>query len=287
MFRHDHWEWVLAVSAFFVWFHSYWFCDLLCTRSAKRGVRHPLRNYRLQDHFEAEKFVSRRRRQKILQLDGVHKEGQQEKPPLSKIVPWHTQAWLFEVPLYCIPLFIWDRLQPRRAAAIAKYAAPTTFKICTDVTAGLLLYDFGFFVCHLLMHRFSFLFKALHAKHHHHREVRASDTIRLTFGEEVVDVVISILALRFLRAHPVSRTIYNTIITFLLVELHAGYVFPWSPQEVVPFGIATGSRRHHYHHRYGKHYYQKFFFTFDRLFGFVDKRVEEQRNKPLTSVEAA
>jgi hypothetical protein len=46
---------------------------------------------------------------------------------------------------------------------------------------------------------------------------------------------------------------------------------PWTPQNVIPFGLATGSRRHHYHHRYGRHYYQKFFCHVDRLFGFVQK----------------
>jgi sterol desaturase/sphingolipid hydroxylase (fatty acid hydroxylase superfamily) len=33
----------------------------------------------------------------------------------------------------------------------------------------------------------------------------------------------------------------------------------------------TGSRNHHYHHRFGHHYYQKFFFSLDRLFGSYQK----------------
>jgi sterol desaturase/sphingolipid hydroxylase (fatty acid hydroxylase superfamily) len=95
---------------------------------------------------------------------------------------------------------------------------------------------------------------------------------RLSGVEEVVDVGISILALNFLKCHPVSRTIYNLIITFLLTELHCGYAFPWTPQFVVPFGLSTGSKGHHYHHRNGKHYYQKFFCHVDKLFGFVQKK---------------
>lgn len=190
---------------------------------------------------------------------------------------WHLQAWIFEVPLYIIPLYIWDKCIPRRAAKLVSVAAPTTFQICRDVTLGLILYDFGFFLCHyFLFHKIPFFYKAFHKKHHTNSEVRASDQVRLSLVEEVFDVGISILALRRIRAHPLSRTIYNLIITFLLTELHSGYVFPWSPQEVVPFGLSTGSRRHHWHHRNGRHYYQKFFFTFDRLFGFFDSRCEQK-----------
>lgn len=50
----------------------------------------------------------------------------------------------------------------------------------------------------------------------------------------------------------------------MLTELHSGFAFPWTPQFVVPFGLATGSKGHHYHHRNGKHYYQKVRFILDR-----------------------
>jgi hypothetical protein len=56
-----------------------------------------------------------------------------------------------------------------------------------------------------------------------------------------------------------------------VTELHSGFDFPWTPQNIVPLGLMTGSRRHHFHHRNGKHYYQKFFFHVDRLFGFFQK----------------
>ena len=121
------------------------------------------------------------------------------------------------------------------------------------------------------MHKIPLIFRSIHAKHHEVTEVRAGDTVRLSVVAEVVEVTYSIIALRMLKCHPVSRTIYNTIITFLLTELHSGFDFPWTPQNVVPFGLATGSRRHHYHHRHGRHYYQKFFCHVDRLFGFVQK----------------
>jgi hypothetical protein len=64
-----------------------------------------------------------------------------------------------------------------------------------------------------------------------------------------------------------SRSIYNLVITFLLTELHCGYDFAWSPQNLVPFNLMAGSRRHHEHHRGGKRFYQKFFTYLDEISG--------------------
>ena len=274
LFRHDHWEWSVAVWAFFFWIHGFWIADRLVDTAAERGEIHPWKKYRLQDRYEEEKF--RRKKARFLQMTQAKEDDSPpsdlEQPPRTRQHKWHLGFWVFELPLYVLPLYIWDVLQPRRAAKIARWSAPTTFQICSDVTCALLLYDIGFFFFHWLFHRVPLLYRFVHAKHHKSTEVRASDIVRLTGIEEVVDVGISILALNHLGAHPVSRTIYNIIITFLLTELHSGFAFPWTPQFVVPFGLSTGSMGHHYHHRYGKHYYQKFFCHVDRLFGFVQKR---------------
>lgn len=67
-----------------------------------------------------------------------------------------------------------------------------------------------------------------------------------------------------------SRMVYDIVIIFLITELHSGYDLPWMPQNVVPFGIFAGSRRHTQHHITGRAYYQKFFVYADNFFGFVD-----------------
>ncbi len=268
MFRHDHWEWGVAVWAFFFWIHGFWFADRAVAKADAQGQVHPWKKYRLQDQYEAEKH----RRLQLKRLNAGKEVDMDEKPPVTKQHKWNLGFWIFELPLYCLPLYIWDICIPRRAGKIAAWGAPTALGVCKDVTCALLLYDLGFFVCHFLMHKIPFLYKYVHAKHHKTTEVRASDIVRLSFVEEIVDVGISILALNYLKAHPVSRTMYNVIITFLLTELHSGFAFPWTPQNVVPFGLATGSKGHHYHHRYGNHYYQKFFCTVDKLFGFYQKK---------------
>ena len=282
-FRHDHWEWQVAIWAFFVWIHGFWICDRLVQKAAEKGIDHPLRKYRLQDQYQIEKWNNlqerRKRAHEMTHGSLTSYEPIESTPPMTKQSKWHLGFWIFELPLYVLPLYIWDIMIPRRGAKIMAWnAAPTTLQICRDVTCGLLLYDFGFFICHYLMHKVPFLYKYVHKKHHTSTEVRASDIVRLSGVEEVVDVGISILALNFLKCHPVSRTIYNLIITFLLTELHSGFVFPWSPQKVVPFGLSTGSEGHHYHHRNGKHYYQKFFCTVDRIFGFVEKKKDDKED---------
>ena len=257
IFRTDSYEWCLAVVAITSFIHMFGYADRVVRRASERGQIHPWRKYRLQDRYLADRH---------------RRSGKKDKEMLPvQHSPWHWQAWSFELWVYVLPLLVWDLLAPRRHRRIGGFGPPTTLGILGGITGGLLLYDFLFFFGHLAMHKVPFLYKHLHKKHHTSEEVRACDQVRLTLGEEVIDVGFSIIALNALGVHPVARSIYNCVIIFLLVELHCGFDFPWTPQNVVPFGLATGSRRHHFHHRFGQHYYQKFFFTLDRLCGFFQK----------------
>ena len=284
IFRTDSYEWVLAVGAFMLYIHFYWFADRAVRKATQQGKVHPWRKFRLQDRFEAD--IHRRTRQRKLESSSAYEKQQalasngaaaaaaaaaQEDIPATKQTPWNWKGWTFELWVYVLPLLTWDILSPRRHLRLAAFSAPTTLQVLRDISCGLLLYDALFFTGHFLMHKIPFLYRTIHKKHHQVPEVRAGDVVRLSLVEEVLEVGFSIVALNLLGAHPVARSIYNCIIVFLLTELHCGFDFPWSPQNVVPFGLATGSRRHHYHHRFNKHYYQKFFFTFDRLLGFFQK----------------
>jgi sterol desaturase/sphingolipid hydroxylase (fatty acid hydroxylase superfamily) len=283
IFRTDSYEWCLAIAAFTVIIHWYQYIDHQIQVANMKGVVHPYRKYRLQDRYLADKLRRRQQRQMLMsdRNEGINTNepsiatnGNNEVDPSNVVVQqskWHVGAYFFELWVYALPLLTWDILSPRRHRRLAAFGAPTTLQIMTDVTGSLLFYDFLFFVGHYMMHHIPRLYRWFHAKHHITDEVRACDIVRLSLVEEVYDVGCSIVALNLLSAHPISRSIYNVIIVFLLTELHSGFDFPWTPQNVIPFNIASGSRRHHYHHRYGQHYYQKFFFTFDRIFGFFQK----------------
>jgi sterol desaturase/sphingolipid hydroxylase (fatty acid hydroxylase superfamily) len=272
IFRTDSYEWVLAVTAFFFYIHFFWYADVSVRKASEQGKIHPWRKYRLQDRFEADKH--RRSVERKLRRNGetpFQNEVVTDYSEVTKQTGWNWKAWTCEVWVYVVPLLTWDILSPRRHRRLAAFGAPTTIQVLRDITCGLLLYDILFFTGHILMHKIPLIYRTIHAKHHQEPEVRAGDVVRLSMVEEVLEVGFSIIALNALGAHPISRSIYNLIITFLLTELHCGFDFPWTPQNVVPFGLATGSRRHHFHHRNGKHYYQKFFFHVDRLFGYFQK----------------
>jgi hypothetical protein len=55
MFRSDHYEWMLAVGAFSIWIHSFWYADRAVRKASEQGRVHPWRKFRLQDRFEADK----------------------------------------------------------------------------------------------------------------------------------------------------------------------------------------------------------------------------------------
>lgn len=161
---------------------------------------------------------------------------------------------------YWAALGIYDVLYPRRTLPLA---GPTFFQVVGEVLGALLVYDFLFFWVHLACHKIPFLFKNVHSKHHTKTVMRAWESWRLSFWEEAADVGCSIIALNVLKCHPLSRAIYNVVIVYLIAELHSGYDMPWMLQNVVPFGLWAGSRRHDYHHRCGKLYFQKFFTYLD------------------------
>lgn len=99
-----------------------------------------------------------------------------------------------------------------------------------------------------------------------HDELRAPDSIRLTFLEEVCDVLCSVAAVNVTRMHPLSRALYNVVITGLITDLHSGYSLPFMPENWCPGWV--GSRRHYQHHMgvgtgTRTKYYQKFFMYLD------------------------
>lgn len=277
IFRTDSWEWCWAIGCFIVWIHGFGYADRLVRRADQEGRIHPWKKYRLQDRYEADKQRRMLQKRDLVESkesnDVVNADDKDDdqKPLQVQHSAWNWKLWLQELPVYAVPLLIWDITAPRRHRRIGGFGAPTTMGILGGVVGGLFLYDFLFFLGHVTMHKIPFIHRTVHAKHHKTAEVRACEIVRLGVAEEVLEVLFSIIALNFLSVHPVARTIYNAVITFLLTELHCGFDFPWTPQNVVPFGLATGSRRHHYHHRNGKHYYQKFFYHVDRIFGFYQK----------------
>lgn len=255
IFQHDMFEPAVAVTSFFVWVHLWYYAEMAGVKGQFPWLmKHKLSN---------------------IQNTTMHANTSSKLQNDNRLSNWYSNWWKFELPVYLLPLLalsvFFDAFACRRLAL--KQAAPTVWRIGREILGGLFFYDLFFWFTHMPLHRLSpWLYKHLHAKHHTTPEVRASDVVRLTAVEELIDVACSIAGLRILNAHPISRSIYNIIITGLLTELHCGYDVPMSFQNLVPFGIWGGSRRHHIHHRTGKAYFQKFFTYLDNIFGFIDEK---------------
>eukprot|EP00600_Ochromonadales_sp_CCMP1393_P008604 CAMPEP_0174963306 /NCGR_PEP_ID=MMETSP0004_2-20121128/5257_1 /TAXON_ID=420556 /ORGANISM="Ochromonas sp., Strain CCMP1393" /LENGTH=422 /DNA_ID=CAMNT_0016211917 /DNA_START=8 /DNA_END=1276 /DNA_ORIENTATION=+ len=280
-FRHDMFEPFVAVGSFALWLHGWLILDVLSTHPRAHAIWQRFRKYRIQD----QEFVWR---------NGVEREQMNEKKPLLALPSpnrWYA-GWVWELVVYIAPLWALatktNVFAPRRAAL--SMPAPSFLTLVGQICGGLFFYDLFFFFGHWLMHQshrlHPSLYVFLHGKHHMNRDVRASDTVRLTVTEEVVDVTCSIAALRLMRAHPLSRALYNVLITFWLVELHCGYDMPWSPQNLAP-SLCAGSKRHHHHHKHNQLYYQKFFRYLDdgynhllQKFPMIGKLLEGERWHP-------
>ena len=105
LFRHDHWEWAVAVWAFFFWIHGFWLADRAVSKADAVGKVHPWKKYRLQDQYEAEKH----RRMQVRRLEAGDDDVNTDESPSP--VQQHKCGilmgfWLFELPLYCLPLYI-------------------------------------------------------------------------------------------------------------------------------------------------------------------------------------
>lgn len=79
------------------------------------------------------------------------------------------------------------------------------------------------------------VYKAIHAKHHERKVQRATEALRLSIVEEVIDVACSIAAVNITGAHALSRTVYNIVIVWLLIELHSGAASCWALFVCLPF----------------------------------------------------
>jgi len=276
VFRQIIFEPVVAVSSFFVFIHAWLGVDWLASSGRLPG----LRKYQI-----------------VPKALIVENGGDGTERSRQRLTRWHY-GWYKELAVYLLPLWalasFTDAFAPRRRALAM--AAPTAARVAKEILGGLFFYDLFFAVTHAGLHRLrlpswvpggwgvastssssstssrrspSPVFQRLHGKHHANADIRACDTVRLTTVEETIDVVCSIAALRVMGAHPLSRSLYNVVIIFLLAELHSGYDMPWSPQNVVPGGLVAGSRRHHAHHADGAVFYQKFLTYFDDAFGFT------------------
>ncbi|XP_066549141.1 cholesterol 25-hydroxylase-like protein [Amia ocellicauda] len=145
--------------------------------------------------------------------------------------------------------------------------APGILRLILDIIACLLLFDFQYFVWHLIHHKVPWLYKTFHKVHHKYtltfalatEHSGAWETLSLGFFAAINPVL--------LNCHPLTEMLFFIVNIWLSVEDHCGYDFPWSPHRLVPFGLFGGAPHHDIHHLKFKSNYAPYFTHWDKLFG--------------------
>lgn len=159
-------------------------------------------------------------------------------------------------------------------------APPTFFRLSLEVGFGILAYDFVFYWIHLFMHIFPRLPHG-HSVHHELVEanvsggkvafLEAESVVNHSLADGLMQVCVNIavqnIPLFGLPKHKLSRLLHNVLVTYLLVEAHAGLDLPWSTHRVFP-EVFGGAIRHEIHHQSHRCCFHQFFTYLDDVLGY-------------------
>jgi cholesterol 25-hydroxylase len=158
---------------------------------------------------------------------------------------------------------------------------PTTRRLCLELTASFIIYDFVFFLLHLALHRMPLL-KSVHLSHHTHAEIHPQITNRLSIVERLCLVLLANFSLNIIGSHVLTRTLFVPIFVWMLVEIHCGMDLPWGYEKILPRGVGLGAKAHAFHHRYGERgqgAYAPFFAWNDAILSCIERRAGYRRVK--------
>ncbi|XP_053306526.1 cholesterol 25-hydroxylase [Spea bombifrons] len=144
--------------------------------------------------------------------------------------------------------------------------APELHRLVLGIIACLLLFDFQYFIWHVLHHKIPWLYKTFHKKHHKYSSTFALATqysgawelLSLGFFAAATPVMLG--------CHPMTEMTFFIVNIYLSVEDHCGYDFPWSTHRLVPFSLCGGPDHHDAHHREFISNYAPYFTHWDKLF---------------------
>ncbi|XP_053166422.1 cholesterol 25-hydroxylase [Hemicordylus capensis] len=153
--------------------------------------------------------------------------------------------------------------------------APELPRLLLDITVCLLLFDFFYFLWHLLHHRVPWLYKTFHKVHHKHTSTFALTTQYSSVWELLWLGLFAAMCPMLLQCHPLTEMTFFIANIWLSVEDHSGYDLPWSTHRLVPFGLYGGAPHHDLHHLKFKFNYAPYFTHWDRVFGTLNHALEE------------
>lgn len=179
--------------------------------------------------------------------------------------------------LHCSGVTFYNHLLLVFPAAVAQWMwrppiplpeqAPTLLELAVGVAGNLLLFDFQYFIWHILHHRIRWLYATFHAIHHIYSAPFALATQCLGGWELVTVGFWTTLNPVLLRCHLLTTWAFMVVHVYVSVEDHCGYDFPWSTSRLIPFGVYGGPSKHDVHHQKPNTNFAPHFSHWDKLFG--------------------
>nr|XP_043882926.1 cholesterol 25-hydroxylase-like protein 1, member 2 [Solea senegalensis] len=179
--------------------------------------------------------------------------------------------------LHCSGVTLYNHVFLVLPASVAQWAwrppvdlpvqAPLLMELIAGVIGNLLLFDFQYFIWHLLHHRIRWLYVTFHAIHHNYSAPFALATQCLSGWELVTVGFWTTLNPVMLQSHFLTTWAFMVLHVYVSIEDHCGYDFPWSTNRLVPFGIYGGSSGHDMHHQKPNTNFAPHFSHWDKIFG--------------------
>lgn len=186
-----------------------------------------------------------------------------------------------------------DIFDPLLGARPAVWEDPSFWRVATEVSLGVFLYDLFFYPFHFSFHKGAGGWRKQHARHHRWGSEAAAhnaiETVQNSYVDAGIQVAINICVQQISpwgHKHPLSRCIHNLLVTYLLCESHSGYDLPFMSHRIFP-GIFGGPPAHEAHHQQGNVCYHQFFTWIDKLNGFIPTEAQRARMFAFTPAAAA
>ncbi|XP_035628801.1 cholesterol 25-hydroxylase-like protein 2 [Oncorhynchus keta] len=160
--------------------------------------------------------------------------------------------------------------------------APTLMSFLLGILGCMVVFDFQFYLWHLLHHRVPWLYRTFHAMHHQYLQPFSLVTQYVSAWELISSGFWTTVDPLLLQCHCLTAWGFMVFTICVSTEDHCGYDFPWSLHRLVPFGLWGGPPKHDAHHRMPGTNFAPFFSHWDWLGGTnmvptpsKDKYVEE------------
>jgi len=198
-------------------------------------------------------------------IPALQKYKLQQTRPFSSIQQWNCFKKILvmhvtlELPLMIIGHFAFHYIGMGMSLPL-----PSWTSIAKAVVGCFLIEDFYFYWLHRFLH-WGPVYRNIHKLHHDHSNpfgmaaeyAHPIETFLLGIG--------TVLGPIFLINHVFSMHVWVVIRLVQTIECHAGYDFPWSPRQFIPF--YGGSEFHDFHHETFKGNYSSTFIIWDHVFG--------------------